>query len=80
MNRLALKVSFSRARNCHHLITTSRGRRDALAKGLDKKWSELRRHASIERDAALLARLRLAAKLDEYGRQQEVADKHRDSC
>jgi len=80
MNRLALRASFARAGNCRHLMTTSRGRRESLAEGLDKKWSELRRHASIERDPALLARLHLAAKLDEGGRQGEGGEKHSDSC
>jgi hypothetical protein len=80
MSRLA-RASFSRAGNCRRLMTTARGRRDGWAEGLDKKWSELRRHASVERDASLLTRLRLAAKLEEEGQQQrEGADRHNDSC
>jgi len=78
MSRLSLRAGFSKAGSCRSHMTSSRGRRDALAETLDKKWSELRRYASIEKDSAKM--LRLTTEREEHRQRPEVAAQHGDDC
>jgi hypothetical protein len=78
MTRLSWRVNFAKAENCRNPMTSSRARRETLAETLDKKWSELRGHSSIERDSAKM--LRLTAELEEHRQQPTVVTRHSDDC
>jgi hypothetical protein len=69
-----LSAGGSRIKDCRHLQTTPRVRRDVQAERLEGQWRELRRHATIERDPATMLWLR--SELDRRKRQAEAAGKH----
>jgi hypothetical protein len=52
-------ISFgvSGSRKCRNLLAPSRARRQAMAQNFDNQWRELRKHATIERDPQMLAKL-----------------------
>jgi hypothetical protein len=56
------RIAGSRTGNCHNLLMTSRVRREALAKKMEKQWHELLLHATIESDPQKM--LWLTAELD----------------
>ena len=46
-----------KTRNCLNLLAPSRVRRQVMAESFDRKWRELRQHATIESDTQKLAKL-----------------------
>jgi len=62
--------------NCRRPVACPRPRRYFAAEGLEMRWHELRRHATIEKDSEKL--LRLIAEFEKRQRQAE-ADVTRDA-
>ena len=51
------RASGLEVRNCRNWLTSSRVRRQVMAERLTKQWHEIRRHVTIESDAAKLSNL-----------------------
>ncbi|MBZ5664422.1 MAG: hypothetical protein LAO30_07420 [Acidobacteriia bacterium] len=78
MNRsFSARAKFAKNGNCRNPLSSSRGRREALAAGLDEEWRELRQHVTIEEDPEKI--LRLTAELDERRRREQVVIKRKDN-
>jgi hypothetical protein len=69
----SLRADGSRTGNCHNLLMTSRVRKEALAKRVEKQWHELVLHATIESDPQKI--LWLTSELDLRKRGAEAVSK-----
>jgi len=69
-------VSSSKEGNCRRPVACGRAGRCFMAEGLEMRWHELRRYATIEKDSAKL--LQLIAEFEKRQRQAQ-ADVKRDA-